>query len=287
MVSLDPVDALAEGVQIGLDRFAVGLSDDMINMSSTLSVNNSTEGQLLVDIATFTYNPFNDPTVVDTLVESALLYVLFLLAFIFVGGINVQISRMRPGREFLGMSISNGTTQSGYAISIFVLVIIGPLVPLFMWVILLCGDVVSNLIMSGILPNILLTPENVVLYFSMANIYLLMAASFVWRSIIIGISVAYCLIIVILIAISYTRSIGFGLLTYYTLMVFMQPIILALTCVGVGIIQFLVPYNPAGQVFCYVILGIILFIVSLVLILGPFWIMRLFGAVKKTVILVV
>ena len=282
------MDALAEGVQKGLDQFAIGLGDDMINMSSSMSATNSTyEGKLLVDIATFTYNPFRDPTVLNALTESALLYILFLIAYVLVGGAGVQISRMRPTREFLGMSISNGTSLRSFAISVFVLIIIGPLVPFLMWLILLFNYAVSNLIMSGILPSILLTPDNVALYLSMSFIYALMAFSFVWRSIVIGISVGYCLIIVVLIAVPTTRSLGTGILIYYIVMVFMQATILALTCVGVGIVQFISSIDPTYQIFCYVCLGIFLFFVSLGFILGPFWIMRLLGATKKAVMLAI
>jgi len=112
-MGLDPVDALAEGVQRGLDSFAIGLGDDMLNMSSSMSTANASQsGQLLLDISTFTYNPLKDPSVINALQNSALLYVVFLLAFIFVGGAWVQFSRLRPTRELLGMKLNAGSSFS-------------------------------------------------------------------------------------------------------------------------------------------------------------------------------
>jgi len=137
-MGLDPVDALAEGVQKGLDSFAIGLGDDMLNMSSSMSTTNASQsGQLLLDISTFTYNPLKDPSVINALQNSALLYVIFLLAFIFVGGAYVQISRLRPTRELLGMKLNAGSSLSDFMKTVFILIVVAPVIPLMMWLVLL------------------------------------------------------------------------------------------------------------------------------------------------------
>ena len=110
-MSLNPIDALAEGVSDGIDNFAIGIGNDLVNSST---VNGSYDGKLIVDIATFTYNPFHDPTVLSALKESALLYALFVIAFIFIGGSYVQFSRLRTTREFLGMKIGSGGSLSSF-----------------------------------------------------------------------------------------------------------------------------------------------------------------------------
>lgn len=286
-MSLNPIDSLSEGVSKGIDNFAIGLGDDMLNMSSSMSSTNGTyNGKLLVDIATFTYNPLKDPAVINALTESALLYVVFLIAFIFIGGAYVQISRARPTRQMLGMNIKNGLSLKEYMVSVFALIILAPLIPFFMWCILLLSYIVSNLIMSGILPSILFTPDNVVLYVAMAFIYLLMSGAFVYRALIIGLCVGYCLVIIILIAIPYTRKLGKGLFTYYVLMVFMQPVILAVTCLGVGVVKTIAPFDPNAQMFGFMILSLLLFIIALCFILGPFTIMKLLGSAKNKIKLV-
>ena len=286
-MGLNPVDALAEGVQKGLDSFAIGLGDDMLNMSSSMStVNASKSGQLLLDVSTFTYNPLRDPTVLNALQNSALLYVLFLLAFIFVGGAWVQISRLKPTREFLGMKLNTGSSLAGFMKTVFILIVVAPVIPFLMWLVLMFNYIICNMIMTGMLPSIMLTPENVTLYVAMCFVYALMATSFVWRSLIIGLCMGYCLIIIIMIAVPSTRRLGKGLLSYYILMVFMQPVILAITCVGVGIIQFIAPFGGNNALFGYMVLGLLLLVVSLVFILGPFTIMKLLGSAKNKIKLV-
>ena len=286
-MGLDPVDALAEGVQKGLDSFAIGLGDDMLNMSSSMSTANASQsGQLLLDVSTFTYNPLRDPTVLNALHNSALLYVIFLLAFIFIGGAWVQFSRLRPTRELLGMKLNTGTSLAGFMKTVFILIVVAPVIPFLMWLVLMFNYIICNMIMTGMLPSIMMTPENVTLYVAMCFIYMLMAMSFVWRSLIIGICMGYCLIIIIMIAIPATRRLGKGILSYYVLMVFMQPVILAITCVGVGIIKFIAPSEPLSILFSYLVLGLLLLVVSLVFILGPFTIMKLLGSAKNKIKLV-
>jgi hypothetical protein len=284
---IGPVDLLAEGVSNGLNQFAIGLGDDLINMSTSINANTSYDGKLLVDIATFTYNPLKDPAVLNALKESALLYLLFLLAFIFVGGTYVQLSRIRPARQLLGMPVKRSTSLGEFIVAVFALIVIPPVVPFIMWLALLINYIISNIIMSKILPSILLTPDNVALYLGMAFVYAFLAGSFVWRTLVIGICMGYCLVIIVLIAMPYTRRIGTGLLTYYLIMVFMQPVILAVTVVGVGIIKFTAPFNPAYQLFCYLIFGLLLLVISLIFILGPITIMRLLGSAKKSLKLVI
>jgi len=286
-MGLDPVDALAEGVQRGLDSFAIGLGDDMLNMSSSMSTANASQsGQLLLDISTFTYNPLKDPSVINALQNSALLYVVFLLAFIFVGGAWVQFSRLRPTRELLGMKLNAGSSLSDFMKTVFILIVVAPIIPFFMWLILLFNYIICNMIMAGMLPSIMLTPENVTLYVAMCFVYALMAMSFVWRSLIIGLCMGYCLIIIIMIAVPPTRRLGKGILSYYVLMIFMQPVILAITCVGVGIIQFIETSDPMSILFAYLVLGLLLLVVSLVFILGPWTIMKLLGSAKNKIKLV-
>jgi len=141
------------------------------------------------------------------------------------------------------------------------------------------------MIMTGMIPSIMLTPDNVSLYVAMCFIYALMAASFVWRSLIIGMCMGFCLIIIIMIAVPHTRQLGKSILSYYVLMVFMQPVMI--TCVGVGIIQFIETSDPMSILFAYLVLGLLLLVVSLVFILGPFTIMKLLGSAKNKIKLVI
>jgi len=283
-MNLNPVDALADGVSNGIDKFAIGIGNDLVN-SSTLN-GSSYDGKLIIDIATLTYNPFHDPAVMNVLFKSALLYVLFVIGFLLIGGSYVQLSRMRSHREFLGMHMNTGLSLSSFYNSSFALILFAPLVPFMMWVVLVINYVLCNLIMTGVISSILFTPDNVALYVAMCFIYAVMSGAFVWRSLIIGLTVGYCLILVILIAIPYTHRFGKGLLVYWLVMVFMQPMILFITCVGVGIIKFIFPFYGGLQMFGYVMLCILLIVVALVFIFGPYTIMKMLGSTKNKLKLV-
>ena len=264
------------------------MGDDMLNMSTSGAHLNSTyQGKILVDIATFTYNPFKDASVIAALSESALLYVLFLILFALIGGAYVQISRLRPARELLGSKLKQGMTLSEYLVIIFGLIFLGPLVPFMMGCMLLFGYACSQLIMVNILPNILFTPDNVPLYILMCFIYLFMSGTFIWRTLVIGLSVGYCLIIIILLAVPFTRKIGVQLFFYFCLMVMLQPVILAITCAGVGIIQNIEPNIGIWQGFCNSVLSLFLMAVGGLFVFGPWTILKLLGKSKKVVKMVI
>ena len=282
-MNLNPVDALADGVSNGIDKFAIGIGNDLVNSSN---VNGTYDGKLIIDVATFTYNPFRDPAVISILKESALLYVLFGICFILVGGAYVQISRMRAHREFLGMELNSGLSLSNFYRSVFGLILLAPVVPFMMWVVLMFNSVLCKMIMSGIISSILFTPDNVALYVAMCFIYAVMSYAFIWRSLVIGITVGYCLILIILYAIPFTRNVGKGVFVYWLLMVFMQPVILAFTCVGVGIIKCISAFNINAELSGYFVLCILLVVVSLVFIFGPYTIMKVLGSAKNKLKLV-
>ena len=279
MGAYDPVDALTQGVSNGIKESMVSIGDDLFNISGAQDSNLSYGGQLLLDISTYTYNPAHDPVVVSNLQHSALLYVLFLLSFIFVGGAWVQFSRLRPTREFLGQKIES-TTTSSYFTSVFYMIILGPILPVLMYIVLIFNKIICSLVMMGIMPSIMPTLDNATLYLGMGAIYAVLSLSFIWRALVLGILFSYCLVVLVLWAVPCTRGIGATLFTYYIIMVLMQPVILVITCIGVGIIQFLFSFNPIVESAGYLVLGLMLFTASLVFILGPFTIMKLLKSVK-------
>lgn len=282
-MSLNPVDALSEGVTSGINNFAIGLGNDMVNANST---NSTFDGKLIVNIATFTYNPFHDPAVQNALKESALLYVLFVIAFILIGGSYVQISRLRTTREFLGMKIGAGGSLSSFYKSVFGLIMYAPLVPFLMWLVLLFNYILCQLIMQGAISSLLFTPENLFMYLSICCIYAMLMGAFAFRTLVIGLCVGYCLLIIVLYIIPFTKKIGEGLLRYFVIIVFMQPVLLLLTCMGIEIIKFVAPFNPFMQKYMFIILGFMLFVVAMVFILGPITIMKLLGSAKNKLKLV-
>lgn len=241
----------------------------MLNMSSAMSNTGAQKGQLLADIATFTYNPLRDPTVVQSLQDSTLLYILAVISFIFVGGSYVIFSKFKTARPLLGMDTGGGYTLSKWLTHLLSLIAIPPVLPIIMLSTLVFNYIICNMVMTGILPSILLTPDNTTLYVAMSFIYLLLAIAFVWRALIIGLSVACCLIIFLMVIMPITRDIGITLVYYFIFMVFMQPVILLITSIGVGIIKYIVPYDHTGQMFGYMVLGLLLFVVAFVFIIGP------------------
>lgn len=288
-MAVNLIDALTKAVSDGINSCAVGMGDDMLNMSSAPGYinNGSYKGKVLVDIATYTYNPFKDVSVISALHESALLYVLFLILFVLIGGAYVQISRTCPARELLGAKFKQGLTLSEYLIICFALIVLGPLVPFSMYCVLIFSYATSQLTMVGILPSILFTPDNVTLYVFMCFLYMIMSGLYIWRTLVIGLSIGYCLFILILLAIPYTRKLGIQLYLYFILMALMQPIILGFTCAGVGIIQTIAPHIGMWQNFCNSILTLFLLGVGIMFIFGPWTILKLLGRSKQVVKMVI
>lgn len=257
----------------GIDQFAVGLGDNMINMSNSLNLaadSKTTTEILLFKMGTFTYNPFQDPTVRDIFSKSVGIYILCLMVFILLGGAYLQISRAGAYRNRLvGQQVENHMTLSEFAITVFGLNVVIPVVPLLMWLVLLANYVFSSMLMSGIIESAVPTPDNTVLYLGLALVSLLLAFVFVYRTLIIGIGVAFCLVIALFVGIPLTRRLGCYMFLYFAIMAFLQPIILGFTLVGIGIIDFLLWFNVSSVLFGYLTLGILLFLLSVLIILLP------------------
>ncbi|MBN1133829.1 MAG: hypothetical protein JXA38_02705 [Methanosarcinaceae archaeon] len=261
-----------------MDSFAIGLGDDMFNMTSTISpaVVNTDGGKtdLIMSIATFPYNPFKDQSVLDGALASLGIYFLLVFGFILLGGAYVVLSRAAPTRRMLGQSQNNPMSLSKFGISCMTLICLPAFVGLAMWIPLVLNYILCSLFVSSIIDSLAPSPENIIMYVGMALIYLMMAAAFVWRMLVLGIAVKFAFIIFFLMVVPITRRLGTIIFGYYFLMVFMQLVIVALTVAGVGIIKTITVGLP-GDIAYYLVLGLFLLVVAIIMILGPVTIMKL------------
>jgi hypothetical protein len=269
-------DQGAQMVTDGIRNFAIGTGDDMYNVTGELT-NTTVPGtnNLIMNVATDQYNPFNDPSVIDGALVSLGIYALLVLAFILIGGTYVLLSNATPTRRMIGQAPENSMSVAQFGIYCAALFVIPVFVGLAMWVPLIINYILSTLFMSSVIDSLAPSPENIVMYLGMALIYMLMAFAFIWRTIVIGLSVKFAFIIFFLIVVPMTRRFGIMLFMYYLMMVFMQMIIVALTVSGISIIQHITVGLPS-DISYYLVLGLFLVIVSLIMILGPVTIMRLF-----------
>jgi hypothetical protein len=116
------------------------------------------------------------------------------------------------------------------------------------------------------------TPDNVILYFIMAVLYLIMSIFFAWRTIVIGLVAAFALVLGGLYVMEYTRPAATLAIKYFLSLTFMQVIIVAVTSGGVLIIQGLKDLTllPASsELTLYLALMLLLVAIGLFLVLGP------------------
>ncbi|MBN1134778.1 MAG: hypothetical protein JXA38_07730 [Methanosarcinaceae archaeon] len=268
-------DQGAQMVTDGIRNFAIGTGDDMYNVTGELT-NTTVPGtnNLIMNVATAQYNPFHDQGVIDGALVSLGIYALLVLAFILIGGSYVLLSNATSTRRMIGQAPENRMSVSQFGIYCAILFVIPVFVGLAMWAPLIINYILSTLFMSSVVDSLAPSPDNIVMYLGMALVYMLIAFAFIWRTIVIGLSVKFAFIIFFLIVAPMTRRFGIMLFIYYLLMVFMQMIIVALTVSGISIIQYITVGLPSDILY-YLVLGIFLLIVSFIMILGPVTIMRL------------
>lgn len=286
MSDTNAVEMLAYGVRKGIDYAMLSIGDNLFNMSmQTPGVTNdhSVNGMIL-SASTFTYNPFRDPGVISRLSDSVFIYILLALAFCFVYGSYVSISRFKTTRTFLGEEKTDTNDLGKFLKNAALLICLPPVLPICIFFVLIFNKVICSTIMFEAIEGLIPVMNNTTLYVAMAGIYALLTVSFIWRTLIIGMTVSFSFIVAFLAIAPYTRRVGIMIIQYFLLMVFMQPVILMLTACGVAIIQFIVPMGATNtQMVCYMVMGVLLLVVAIVFVI-PFPLLRRLGGNGKRMI---
>ncbi|MBN1133623.1 MAG: hypothetical protein JXA38_01590, partial [Methanosarcinaceae archaeon] len=98
---VSPVDTGADMVHKGIDSFLYGIADDMYELgvginSGGANVTDAGTTNAIFTVATFTYDPFEIGAVQDMQLNSAVIFVILMIIYIFLGAAGVLISRFMP-----------------------------------------------------------------------------------------------------------------------------------------------------------------------------------------------
>ncbi len=276
-----PVDAGKGMIKDGMNSWLISLGDDMYKAGNAFSNSSSNRtgnvsNQLIFSMLTFPYDPFADAWVLSTRNMTAFIFLFMVLMYVFVGGAYVLLHILAPGYS-LHVDWLGGFDYQSFSFIEYVktlasgvLILIGAYTVIYL--ILLLNYALTSMITFTVLDSIAPTPDNAFLYLMMAIIYLGLAVFMAWRVLVIGLTVAFILVIGGLYLFQPLRNIAVQLFYYYCIMVFMQFILITIASGGIMIIQGL----PLGDSFIvyYFALGLLLFLTALTLVMGPVTIMR-------------
>lgn len=285
------VDAGSSMIKKGIDAWEVGLGDDMYKAGSAFQNNtsptNSSVNQLIFMMVTFPYDPFEDPWVLSTRNMTAFIFLFLALLYVFTGGAYVLLHTFFPSHainlDWLGGFSYQSFSFREYLKTLIygVLILVGAYT--IVYLILVLNQVLTSMITLTVLDSIAPTVDNAFLYLMMGFIYFVLSVFMAWRLLVIGLMTAFALVVGGLYLFQPLRGIMTQVFYYFCVMVFMQFILVSIASGGVMIIQNL-PLAKNTYVFYYA-LGLLLFFVSLLLVLGPVTIMRLTKSTAKGVMI--
>ena len=247
----DPIiDPLEDAVSSGITHFIILMCDGIFNCFSDGVPDDINFGdpvpEKLYMIATYSINPFDLEIVQETAEVSAVFWFIGMLFFFGYGLLLLIISKysrtVSNAIEFVSKSDPVHSAQNYFKWSVT-----GILLGLSFFVLvaltLLLSNAMTSLFMIAALPAIQPTPDNVILYCIVAGLYLAMLGLFAMRSLYVCLYVSFGLVIIVMFIFSrITREIAIQLTIYFFSFAFLQPLVVALTTVGVLIIHGIGPF---------------------------------------------
>jgi len=269
-------------VQKGLEFFYVGLADNMYAIGYHPPGHNETNGTtseiFIYEMNTHTYDPYKSQGINDF--RGLCLIVLVVAAFIyaFVGASYVVaciVGAATMVDSVLGRSTSYRNMRiKEYFENLLVSICVIAFTDLYISAILAINFIVVSFLMVGLLTSTTISTfaGNGVLYLAMATAYVSEFAFMIARAILIFMFAAVGRLIGVLLISNKTRSLGISIVYYFTGIVFLQTIIVAMTTAGYLAIEALsldgMINGEVVEAFAYVILILILIGTSLVILIG-------------------
>jgi hypothetical protein len=285
------VDAGSFMIKKGIDAWEVGLGDDMYKAGSAFQNNtsptNSSVNQLIFMMVAFPYDPFQDTWVLSTRNMTAFIFMFLALLYVFAGGAYVLLHTFFPSHainlDWLGGFSYQSFSFREYLKTLIygVLILVGAYT--IVYLILVLNQVLTSMVTLTVLDSIAPTADNAFLYLMMGFVYFTLSVFMAWRLLVIGLMTAFVLVVGGLYLFQPLRGIMTQVFYYFCVMVFMQFVLVSIASGGVMIIQNL-PLAKNTYVFYYA-LGLLLFFVSLILVLGPITIMRITKSTAKGVMI--
>lgn len=267
---LNATSAGANMVKSGINSCIIGLADDLYNSGVGIfdtNVSNSSSTTAIFAIATYTYDPFENQGILNLQYISALIFLIMIIIYIFLGAAGIIVTRYIPALSTAVSFITKGGSYGSYIQNLATGMIVALFTYIFIKFILEMNYVVTHLIMVDVLEAVAPSVDNIVLYFMMAVCYFIMSIFFLWRMLIIGIVTSFALVFGVMLVFDSTRNIAKGIFSYFVSMVFMQSIICGATAAGIRIIQ-ASNGSADSEMLRYLSLILLLVVIALLMCLG-------------------
>jgi|LGVE01.1.fsa_nt_gb hypothetical protein len=284
-------DPLKEAVSGGITGFIISMCDDVFGhftegAPEDISFNDPiSEGIYLM--ATYSMDPFDLKIVKETAQTSAVFWFVGMLLFLGYGLLLLVVAKYSQTATSSILFITKSTPIHS-AQQYFKWSVTGILLGLVFYtgcvLTILLSGAMTSLFMVAALPAIAPTPDNIILYCMVATLYLFMLIFFAIRTLFMCLYVAFGLMIIILFIFSrITREMAIRLSIMFVCFSFLQPIVVAITTVGVLVIHemglFLTWMWPGSLL--YAALLCILLYVACSVIFGTQRIRNLIGATEQ------
>jgi hypothetical protein len=206
---------------------------------------------MIYTMATLEFDPSNNIFVKEIQLRFAVIGFFLILMFIILGAINVNVYAMTSANNAEKAWILSNRYH--IPINEYVLTIIEACIMMTAGYILLRLTIImelmfTKLIMFQVLDRIMPTGNNIIMYLMMAICYLIIGIAIAYRIIIISIFHASYIAWIGLYCFSVTRQAAVAAWWYYIKILFMRTIIVGVTVIGVGVISYVqVPTGSLGE----------------------------------------
>lgn len=206
---------------------------------------------MIYTMATLEFDPSENTFVKDIQLRFAIIGFFLILMFILLGAINVNVYSMTSANNAEKAWILSNRYH--IPINEYALTLIEACIMMTAGYVLLRLTIVmelmfTKLIMFQILDRILPTGGNIVMYLMMSLCYLIIGLAIAYRILIISIFHASYVAWIGLYCFGVTRPAAVAAWWYYLKILFMRTIIVGVTVIGVGVISYVrVPVNTVGE----------------------------------------
>lgn len=272
------VSAIEPGVDMvkeGLNSFIYSLGDSMMNLQSNGSTNvidRQASNGMIFNMLSYNLDPFSMPWVQQWWQTSLVFFVVIAILYICFGGAMALLQTINPSIMQRLAWLENGIGGNFRLkewMSNVVLSLVSPFLTYFgLYAILQLSYVVTALVSEQLITSLPPTAENIVTYVFLAFTFMLLSIIMAIRSIIIVVFCASGLMIASLYILPSLKNIILHIFYYFILMVFLQPILIVISSIGVLMITSLPPALFQFTMSLYIALMCILLGVGLCFIFG-------------------
>jgi hypothetical protein len=284
------LDPLTNAVSDGITGFIIDMCDDIFGYFTEGAPEDITFNDPISEgiymIATYSMDPFDLDIVKETAQTSAVFWFVGMIFFLGYGLLLLVVAKYSKTATSSILFITKSTpihSAQQYLKWGFTGILLGLVFYVGCALTIMLSDAMTSFFMVAALPAIAPTPDNIILYLMVATLYLVMLVFFALRTLFMCLYVAFGLMIIILFIFSrITREMAIRLSIMFVCFCFLQPIIVAITTVGVLVIHEIGLYAAMwpGSLLYAALLCILLY-VALSLIFGTQRIRNLIGATEQ------